>query len=450
MAKPKPKSAVAGVYYRDDGRHRWEVKIRWVNKDGDNKHIHKRFPIDPKAPVGAIDHISTAKKDAEAFAVGERRSLETHDEPLALRAEGWTFRALLERYLEDVEAGKIKHKSIKTTKAAINMMLGQGKGRSCNEDGFPSIADTWVKDLTYATFTSEDEDSGSLRVLMKDRDGNPVSNGALKRVLTVYKGVFVRAQEVWKIKLENPLQKIKGLSANDARERTIDEDEWNQIAKQLKQHEQGTQDVIHFARWTAARRSEVVKLDWPDINFKARTAFLRDTKSKGAKPVDRTIPVPARAWEIILARAQPADAKKLYTEHELVGMKLSGPVFTNGKGSRVLPDTVTQAWTRACKRAGIVGARIHDLRHTRITEMGRFLTAAEAARVSGHTDLATFFRYFNPDPIETGRKIDMMESGKKSNSGVQEAAEALAGLREEDFGVAVGLAIKLRNSTAGK
>src|SRR5690606_19342212 len=148
---------------------------------------------------------------------------------------------------------------------------------------------------------------------------------------------------------------------------------------------------------TAARRSEVAKLDWSDVDIEQKTAVLRETKSKAGKTVDRTIPLPGEAMEIINRRRQAVVE---------AGKRVGGPVFTNEKGLRVRPDSMTQAWTRACARAGVSGVRVHDLRHTRITELGRFLSAAEAARVSGHTDLGMFFRYFNPDPVETGKKID--------------------------------------------
>ena len=122
------------------------------------------------------------------------------------------------------------------------------------------------------------------------------------------------------------------------------------------------------------------------------------------------------------------------------------------RGKRLRPDTMTQEWTRAFARAGVEGARIHDLRHTRITELGRFLTAAEAARVSGHTDLATFFRYFNPDPVETGKKIDAMERGPQGKAdAIRKAAATLAALSNDDFAAAIVAAIATRSrNAAGK
>lgn len=439
MSKPKPRSGTPGVYYRDDGTPRWEVKVRWTDKKGKKHHLPTvRYPVNPNAIPGDVDHITRAKTDANALATREWQAIASHGKPHSRRMDAWTLRALLEKYLEDLDKGRIDHKAAKTEKSTIRMLLGQGKGH--NATGFPDLVDTWVKDLEYGDFVGNG--ARSLQSLLKDRDGNKAGTSALKRVLTVVRGVFVRAKGEWEIELENPLQTIRGLTVDDARERVITEDEWKKITKELEKHEQGTQDAIVFARFTAARRSEVVKLDWADIDFLQKTARLRETKSRSGKKVERVIPLPAAALEIVVRRAQPAEAKHELAAEELARCPMGGPVFTSDKGARLRPDTLTQAWGRACARAGVDGARVHDLRHTRITELGRFLTAAETARVSGHTDLATFFRYFNPDPVETGKKIDAMERGKKNSDGVKQAAEALAALPPEEFYAAIAAAIE--------
>jgi integrase len=448
MSKSKPASSVPGVYYREDGQPRWEVRVRWVSK-GQKRHLPTvRFPVDSKAVKGEVGHLARARADAEAYATRERQAIETHGKPHSMRSDAWTLRALLERYLDDLEKGRIHHKANKTERSTIRMLLGKGKGH--NAAGFAHLMDKWIADLEYGDFVGDNEKS--LQLLLKDRDGNKAGTGALKRVLTVVRCVFVRAKENWKIELENPLQTIRGLTVDDARERVITGTEWEKITNELRHHEQGTQDAIIFARFTAARRSEVVKLDWADIDFVQKTARLRETKSRSNKTVERVIPLPAAALEIVVRRAQPSQAKQAVPAEELARHAIGGPVFTSNKGTRLRPDTLTQAWTRACGRAEVYGARVHDLRHTRITELGRFLTAAEAARVSGHTDLATFFRYFNPDPVETGKKIDAMERGQNtSGAGIREAANALASLSNEDFGVAIIAAIEARSkSVAGR
>jgi integrase len=40
-----------------------------------------------------------------------------------------------------------------------------------------------------------------------------------------------------------------------------------------------------------------------------------------------------------------------------------GLVFTTGAGTAIEPRTIDRAWERLCKRAGVPGVRLHDLRH---------------------------------------------------------------------------------------
>ena len=63
----KPTSTVPGVYYRDDGVPRWEVKIRWTDKAGQKRNLPTvRYPVDLDAAPRTDHHIDQARKDAEA------------------------------------------------------------------------------------------------------------------------------------------------------------------------------------------------------------------------------------------------------------------------------------------------------------------------------------------------------------------------------------------------
>src|SRR5690606_31378508 len=100
------------------------------------------------------------------------------------------------------------HKSLRTERSALRMLLGLGKGH--NAAGFPELMEKNVSDLVYEDFVNEDNPK-SLQCMLKGGDGKPAGTGSLKRVLTVVRGVFVRAQRAWGIELKNPLQVISGL-----------------------------------------------------------------------------------------------------------------------------------------------------------------------------------------------------------------------------------------------
>ena len=58
------------------------------------------------------------------------------------------------------------------------------------------------------------------------------------------------------------------------------------------------------------------------------------------------------------------------------------------------PDSVSRAFSRACKRCGIDDLRFHDLRHEAITRFfERGLSVPEVASTSGHKDYQMLERY---------------------------------------------------------
>lgn len=92
------------------------------------------------------------------------------------------------------------------------------------------------------------------------------------------------------------------------RERTLTAVEWIHIQDALAETLPTTRAAVYTARFSAARRGEVVSLDWSDLKLEdpdKATALLRDTESRhknraGVAPRNRTIPLPltssASSW----------------------------------------------------------------------------------------------------------------------------------------------------------
>jgi integrase len=202
-------------------------------------------------------------------------------------------------------------------------------------------------------------------------------------------------------------------------------------------------------RYSAMRRSEAVKLDWERVALDNTSARLTNTKSRRVKgkDLDRNRVVPfAPAIVEMLARRREASKSD------------TGAVFLTAAGARIWADAVTKAWERARRRAAkkhndplMLNKRLHDLRHTRITELGEDMPAAMIAKMSGHDDLASFMRYFNPKPEAMRKK--MAEADRKrlapGQSGddlsrVETAAVLLAELSPEEMAQAIAKAFAKR------
>lgn len=162
------------------------------------------------------------------------------------------------------------------------------------------------------------------------------------------------------------------------RERILDYAEQARLIDAFQyQNKQGRYTVKHlkpivlFLLDTATRFGEMQKLQWKDVNFDSGIITITASNTKTAKP--RIIPMSERV---------KAELEKLFNARK------NESVF-NVKEMR-------NSWKTLCKAADIEGCRIHDLRHTAITNFVRSGMRTEIAMsISGHCDLKTFRRYLN-------------------------------------------------------
>lgn len=139
--------------------------------------------------------------------------------------------------------------------------------------------------------------------------------------------------------------------------------------------------IFLFAQETAARRSEIAAMRWEHVDLAMQTWHI--PKTKNGYP--RTIPLSLKAVEILQGIIRRTD----------------GSVWG------VQEDSITQAFGRICKRAGIEDLRFHDLRHeatSRLFELGTF-ELMDVAAITGHKDLRMLLRYTHLRPENLAAKM---------------------------------------------
>ena len=133
--------------------------------------------------------------------------------------------------------------------------------------------------------------------------------------------------------------------------------------------------IIITALDTGLRRNELFTLTWMDVNFGAGKMTVSERNSKTAKR--RQVPMSGRV-ELVLSQL-------------CVGRQPYDLVFG-------ILSSVKKAFATARSAAGLDDLRFHDLRHTFCSRLVRGgMAPAEAARLSGHDQLDTFYRYVNTD-----------------------------------------------------
>ena len=200
----------------------------------------------------------------------------------------------------------------------------------------------------------------------------------IARHLAVLSNLFNTARREWSVEIINPVEMVKKPLIRNARNRRISAEELQKVLTATESHE--LRAIMLLAIETCMRRSEIVGLQWRDVDLKRRVAELKDTKNGDS----RDVPLSSRAIELL----------------QKLPRRIDGRVFG------VRGDSITQAFGRACRRAGVSDLRVHDLRHegvSRLFELG--LNPMEVAAVSGHKTLQMLKRYTHLKASELAKKL---------------------------------------------
>jgi len=165
---------------------------------------------------------------------------------------------------------------------------------------------------------------------------------------------------------------------NAARERRLQPGEYERLTAVAPGW---LQSFIALAVETAMRRGELVALDWTRIDLQRRVAVLTTSKNGHG----RRVPLSSAAVRVLEAMPRPI---------------CGGPVFTQHA------DAISGAFIDACKRAGIEGLRLHDLRGEAVSRLfERGLDMNSVKSISGHKS-GVFLRYMRVgDTEELARRL---------------------------------------------
>jgi integrase len=208
-----------------------------------------------------------------------------------------------------------------------------------------------------------------------------VKADSVRREFAIVRHCLEVAQHEWGFALpSNPVRQVKLPRAGNPRERRLNPGELDRLLAACEtSRARWLPAVIEVAIETGMRRGELLGMRWDDVNLKARTVLLRNTKNG----FSRTVPLSARALKVIKKTPRCGDT-----------------VFV------VSANALRLAWERLRRRAGVSGLRFHDLRHeavSRFFEKG--LNVPEVAMISGHRDPRMLFRYTHPKAEEIAAKL---------------------------------------------
>ncbi|AOJ68310.1 MULTISPECIES: tyrosine-type recombinase/integrase [Burkholderia] len=318
--------------------HRWQAKVRL-----------KGFPVQSKSfPTKA-----EAENWAQSIEAEMRRG--TFVDTAAARAT--TLGDLLQRYAERVSPTK---KSGEQEVKRIRSMLAWPLCQYAAANVSPAVLAEW-----------------------RDERLQSVSGSTVNRELNLLSHVFSTAMIEWAIHLPaNPVSRIRRPKHNKPRNRRTEGGEESLLLYECKRaRNKHLYPAVLLAIETGMRRSEIVGIEWANINLDRRVLWLPDSKNDE----ERTVALSSRA----------VDALAQVTADRI------GPVFPG-----LTVDAIKCAYRRARSRANIDGLRFHDLRHeatSRLFEKG--LNPMEVASITGHKTLSMLQRYTHLRAEDLAKKL---------------------------------------------
>ena len=194
----------------------------------------------------------------------------------------------------------------------------------------------------------------------------------------------------------NPCWKVTRLSEKNSRDRVLSLDEFEKLVKALPQH---AADIVTVAYYTGMRAGEIFGMTWDRVNMKDGYFSLRpgDTKTGEGRRVYFNGEV-----RDVLERL----GKVRSISHNFVFTYRGKPL-----------KSIKVCLARALKRAKISDFRLHDLRHTFVTNARKAgVDRTVIMKLTGHKTLSMFTRYNTVDEADAKQALNLME-GHLANTG---------------------------------
>ena len=200
-----------------------------------------------------------------------------------------------------------------------------------------------------------------------------LANGTVNKIIVFLRHAYSLAIEM-KIEgvTENPAKRVKQFEELN-REMYITKQETKKLMKAVTESKNPhLKYIIPFLILTGARRSEVLRAKWRDIDYERNIWTIPITKNKRI----RKIPMSESLLELI--KSIPATSEFLFPAPIKAGH------YTD----------INRPWHHARAKAGLNTLRLHDLRHSfasQLVNSGRSLY--EVQILLGHTDMKMTQRY---------------------------------------------------------
>jgi integrase len=211
----------------------------------------------------------------------------------------------------------------------------------------------------------------------------PRSPATVRNYLIELSRLFAMAVKEMRVMDANPCASVRKPKGSTEVVRWLSDDERTALLAACKASDSpDLYAFVLFALTTGARKGEIERLEWAQVDLQRRWATFPRTKNGDA----RGVPLTTAVCALLTDRSRTAAV--------------------------VFPIEISKAWHTAVARAGIENFRFHDLRHScasALVQNGANL--AEVATLLGHKGLQMTLRYAHVGNAGTSRLVDRVMGG---------------------------------------
>lgn len=320
------------------------------------------------------------KTDAKAWIQQHEPEIKRTKHVKDYNASKYTLTQIIDKYIEE-ELPKRKSDQKK-----FKMQLEWWK----NEIGYMLLSNVTPKVLNQCKNKLRTEPS------KKPKKGNETRSAAtVNRYLACLSIVLSIATKEWEIIDENPLHKIKRETEPRGRVRYLNKDENEKLLTECKKISNELYLFVLIAITSGARYSEILNLQWKNIDFTNKQYHFINTKNGE----DRGVPIVSVAFKELKNFSK---VRRLKTDY----------LFADDTGKLIY---FRNQFYKAVEATGINDFHFHDLRHTAASYLAiNGATILDIATILGHKTLAMVKRYSHLTQQHTA---DIMEASIQNEIG---------------------------------
>ncbi len=210
-----------------------------------------------------------------------------------------------------------------------------------------------------------------LAAYIRQRQADGMGANSVRIEIALISHLYTVAASAWGMEsLRNPVPLVKTARPKlpQGRTRRLVDSEESRLLEAARTYGGEIQHLIPWAIETAMRRGEIAAMHWEHLDKKARVLLIPETKTG----TPRRVPLSSSALQVL----------------EALPRQIDGRVWS------LRADSISQAFERVCKAAGIEGLTFHDLRHEATSRLfEKDLNPMQVAAITGHKTLQMLKRY---------------------------------------------------------